>query len=218
MTTTLGSPARMRGPALDLGTITALVAAAVAFNAGGLLHPSDSDSEGKVAQLHDMLLDGAWYPSHLGLLASFALFTLGFARRSGCLESTPATRRTVRAMTVVSALTTAAMVPHRLAPLGAASIADGRPNALSGFMTIDETLVDAPWALGLGLLALVAGIAGDLGNRVTAVVGVVGGTSFAAAAVTIPFSDALDGLFAVGGTGITLWAIGVASVGAWRRR
>jgi hypothetical protein len=46
----------------------------------------------------------------------------------------------------------------------------------------------------------------------------IGGISFAAAAVTIPFTDALDGLFAVGGMGITLWALGVAAVGAWRRR
>jgi hypothetical protein len=121
-------------------------------------------------------------------------------------------------MAVISTLTTAAMVPHLLAPLGADSLADGRSNALSVFMTIDETLAAAPWALGVALLALMAGVAGDLGNRVTAVVGVVGGVSFAAAAVTIPFTDALDELFPVGGMGITLWALGVAAVGAWRRR
>ena len=110
------------------------------------------------------------------------------------------------------------MVPHLLAPLGADSIADGRSNALSVFMTIDETLANAPWALGVALLALVAGVSGDLGNRMTAVVGVVGGLSFAAAAVTIPFTDALDGLFPVGGMGVTLWALSVAGVGLWRRR
>jgi hypothetical protein len=121
-------------------------------------------------------------------------------------------------MAVVSALTTIAMVPHVLAPLGADSIADGHPNAFSVFMTIDETLVNAPWALGVALLALVAGVTNDLGNRWTAVAGMVGGVSFAAAAVAIPFTDALDGLFAVGGTGITLWALSVAGVGAWRRR
>jgi len=85
-------------------------------------------------------------------------------------------------------------------------------------MTVDETLADAPWALGVALLALVAGVAGDLGNRVTAIVGVIGGVSFAAAAVTIPFTDMLDGLFPVGGMGITLWALSVVAVGAWRRR
>ena len=121
-------------------------------------------------------------------------------------------------MTVVSTLTTAAMVPHLLAPLGADSLADGRLNALSVFMTIDETLSSAPWALGVALLALVSGVAGDLGNRETAVVGVVGGVSFAAAAASIPFTDALDGLFAVGGMGITIWALSVAGVAAWRRR
>lgn len=218
MTTTLDSPARSHRLALDGGTIAALAGAAVAFNVGGALHPNDSGTGDKVAQLHDMLLNSTWYPSHLGLLASFGLFTVAFLRLRGRLELAPVTRRIVRVMAVVSALTTAAMVPHLLAPLGADSIADGRSNALSVFMTIDETLADAPWALGVALLALVAGVAGDLGNRVTAVAGVVGGVSFATAAVTIPFTDALDGLFPVGGMGVTLWALGVVAVGAWRRR
>jgi hypothetical protein len=218
MATTLDSTARSRRLALDGGTLAALLGAAVALNLGGALHPNDSGTGNKIAQLHDMLLHSAWYPSHLGLLASFGLFTVAFARLSGRLELAPVTRRIVRVMAVFSTLTTAAMVPHLLAPLGADSLADGRSNALSVFMTIDETLADAPWALGVALLALVAGVAGDLGNRVTAVVGVVGGVSFAAAAVTIPFTDALDELFPVGGMGITLWALGVAGMGAWRRR
>jgi hypothetical protein len=218
MTTTLDSPARSRRLALDGGTIAALAGAAVAFNVGGALHPNDSGTGDKVAQLHDMLLNSTWYPSHLGLLASFGLFTVAFLRLPGRLELAPVTRRIVRVMAVVSALTTAAMVPHLLAPLGADSIADGRPNALSVLMTLIETLAAAPWALGVALLALVAGVAGDLGNRATAVAGVVGGVSFAAAAATIPFTDALDGLFPVGGMGVTLWALGVVAVGAWRRR
>ena len=218
MTTTLESTASSRRLALDGGTIAALLGAAVAFNVGGALHPNDGGTGDKVAQLHHMLLHSAWYPSHLGLLASFGLFTVAFARLPGRLQLAPVTRRIVRVMTVVSALTTAAMVPHLLAPLAADSLADGRSNALSVFMTINETLAAAPWALGVALLALMAGVAGDLGNRVTAVVGVVGGVSFAAAAVTIPFTDALDDLFPVGGMGITLWALGVAAVGAWRRR
>jgi hypothetical protein len=217
MTTRLDPLARTCPVVLDGGTISALVGAAVAFNIGGALHPDDSGSGGKVAQLHDMLLRGTWYPSHVGLLASFALFTVCFQRLGGRLELAPATRRTVRVVAVISALTTVAMVPHLLAPLGASSIADGQSNALSVFMTIDETLANAPWALGVASLAVIAGVAGDLGNRVTAVAGVVGGVSFAAAAITIPFTDALDGLFPVGGMGITLWALGVAGVGAWRR-
>lgn len=218
MTTTLDSPARSRRLALDGGTIAAFAGAAVAFNVGGTLHPNDSGTGGKVAQLHDMLLDSTWYPAHLGLLASLGLFTVAFLRLPGRFELAPVTRRLVRVMAVVSALTTAAMVPHLLAPLGADSIADGHSNAFSVFMTIDETLVDAPWALGIALLALLAGVSGDLGNPVIAVAGVVGGVSFAAAAVSIPFTDALDGLFAVGGMGMTIWALSVAGVGGWRRR
>jgi len=217
-TTTLDSPVRSRPLALDRGTLAYLTAAAVAFNVGGALHPNDDGTGNKVAQLHDMLLRPTWYPSHLGLLVSFGLFTAAFVRMPRRLDLAPLTRRTIRVMAVVSALTTAAMVPHLLAALGADSIADGRSNALSVFMTLDETLADAPWALGIALLALVAGVTKDLGNRMTAVIGVVGGLSFAAAAVTIPFTDTLDRLFAVGGTGITLWTLTVVAVGAWRRR
>lgn len=217
-TTALDSPARSRRLVLDALTSAALVGAAVAFNLGGALHPNDGGTGNKVAQLHDMLIHSTWWPSHLGLLASFALFTVSFLRLAERLEVAPVTRRIIRVMAMLSALTTVAMVPHLLAPLGADSITDGQSSALSVFMTIDETLVDAPWAIGVALLALVAGITGDLGNRVTAVVGMVGGASFAAAAVTIPFTDALDALFAVGGMGVTLWTFGVVAVGAWRRR
>ncbi|MFK4083577.1 hypothetical protein ACI2LF_05670 [Kribbella sp. NPDC020789] len=217
MITTLDSPARSRRPVLDGGTTAALAGAAVMFNLGGALHPNDGGTGNKVTQLHHMLIQSSWYPSHLGLLASFGLFTVAFLRLQRRLEPASVTRRVIRVTTVVSALTTAAMVPHLLAPLGADSIADGQSGALSVFMTIDETLADAPWALGISLLAVVAGVTGTLGNRVTAVLGAVGGTGFAAAAVTIPFTDALDGLFAVGGMGITLWALGVVAVSMWRR-
>jgi hypothetical protein len=218
MTTTLDSSTRRRRSALTGASGTALVAAAVAFNLGGALHPNDSGTGDKVAQLHDMLVRDTWYASHAFLLASFGLFTVVFLLLRGRPELGPATRRLVRVMTLVSALTTVLMGPHLLAPLGADSIADGRANALSVFMTIDETLADAPWALGIALLALVGGVAGDLGNRVTALFGVVGGIGFAAAAVTIPFTDTFDGLFPVGGMGITLWALGLVAVAAWRRR
>lgn len=215
--TTLDSAARSRRLTLDGGTIAALTGAAVTFNLGGALHPNDDGTGTKVVQLHHMLLQGSWYPSHLCLLASFGLFAIAFLRLQRRPGQEPVTRRLVRVMAVVSALTTVAMVPHLLAPLGAGSIADGQSSALSVFMAIDETLVDAPWALGISLLALVAGMTGNLGNRVTAIVGTAGGLGFAAAAVTIPFTDALDGLFAAGGTAITLWVLGVVAVGAWRR-
>ena len=218
MTSTLDPLVRTRRPALDVVTAATFVAAAVAFNLGGALHPNDDGTGNKVVQLHDMIQRGVWWPAHAALLASFALFTVALARLRRRADLTDRVHTAVRVMVVVSALTTLAMVPHLLAPLGADSIADGRTHPLSVFMTIDETLADAPWALGIAVLAVVAGVAGDLGNRLTALVGVVGGVGFAAAAVTIPFTDALDGLFPVGGAGITLWALAVALVGWWRRR
>lgn len=217
MSDTLHSPGQSRHRTLDAGTAVTLASAAVAFNVGGALHPNDGGASNKVTQLHDMLLQGAWWPSHLGLLASFGLFALGFLRLQRRAELAPTTRRIVRVMALVSLLTTAAMIPHLLAPLGADTIADGESSALSMFMAVDETLVNAPWAFGIALLAAVGGITSSLGNRVTAVLGMVGGASFAIAAISIPFTDALDTLFAVGGMGITLWTLGVVGVGMWQR-
>jgi len=218
MTTTLDSSMLRHPSALTGPSSAALVGAAVAFNLGGALHPEDNGTGDKIAQLHDMLVHDTWYASHAFLLVSFVLFTVAFWLLRDRPELGSATRRTVRVMTLVSAMTTLLMVPHLLAPLGADSIADGRANALSIFMTIDETLADAPWAVGIALLALVGAVAEDLGNRVTGLFGVVGGLSFAAAAVTIPFTDTFDGLFPVGGMGITLWAFGLVAVAAWRRQ
>lgn len=218
MSIDLDAPPVSQRLALDAVTAAALSGAALAFNLGGALHPNDAGSGNKVAQLHDMLLRDAWWPSHLGLLVSFGLFTAAFLRLGQHRELTATVRRVLRGMGWISALTTAAMVPHLFAPLGAHSIADGESNALSVFMTVNETLANAPWAVGLAVLALVTGTAGVLGNRATAVVGMIGGVSFATAAVTIPFTDALDALFAVGGMGITLWTLAVVAVGLHRRR
>ena len=218
MTSTLSTPGSDTRRRLESTTAALVVAAAIAFNAGGAMHPNDDGHGDKIEQLHSMLLQGTWYPSHLLLLVSFALFTVALhrVRRAGGLSS--ATASLLRWIVPLSAVTTALMVPHALAATGASSLADGRSNALSAFMTVDETLADAPWALAIAVLALVAGAAHDLGNKITAVIGVVGGTCFALAAVTIPFSDVFDALFAVGGAGITLWALGVAVVGVRRRQ
>lgn len=201
--------------ALPFRTAALFAAGAVAFNVGGALHPNDDGRGDKAQQLHDMLLKSTWYPAHVGLLLSFALFTLAFAACRRLPLSHP-TRRVLRGLTVVSAVTTVAMVPHLLAPLGADHVVS-RHSPMTVFMTIDETLVDAPWALGVAVLAVVAGLAADLGNRISAVLGLVGGVCFALAAVTIPFVDTFDGLFPVGGMGITLWALSVALVGLLRR-
>ena len=203
---------------LDAATAALFVGAAIAFNAGGALHPNDDGHGDQVEQLHSMLLQSTWYPSHLLLLLSFGLFTVALHRVRRTVGVSSQTSAMLRWIVPLSALTTVLMVPHALAAMGASSLADGRSNALSAFMTVDETLADAPWALAIAVLALVAGAAHDLGNRITAVLGVVGGASFALAAVTIPFADTFDTLFAVGGAGITLWALAVAAVGVRRHR
>ena len=61
-----GGLSRLAGPLLVLG--------GGAFFVGGVTHPRDGGNGNKVQQLHDMLVDSSWYPSHAALLAAMALF------------------------------------------------------------------------------------------------------------------------------------------------
>ena len=64
---------------LNRFTGVSFVAAGVVFLAGGAMHPSDSGTGSKVEQLHEMLVDANWYPSHALLAVAIALFTVGIA-------------------------------------------------------------------------------------------------------------------------------------------
>lgn len=189
---------RLAGPSLVLGGI--------AFFVGGVTHPSDSGHGNKVQQLHDMLVDSSWYPSHAMLLAAMALFATGiFAlRRRPDLAS--GMERLLRFVFVIACIATVSMAVHLLAALDASSLTDGKQSLVSVVQTVNETIVDAAWGLALAALAVAGGVTRTVGNRITIAFGVVGGVAFALASGTIPFTDAFDPLFAVGSL-LSVWAI-----------
>jgi hypothetical protein len=199
--------ARLAGPSLVLGGI--------AFFIGGVTHPSGNGQGNKVQQLHEMLLDSSWYPSHAVLLAAMALFATGFLalRRRGGLN--PGVESLLRFVFVIACIATVSMAVHLFAALDAASVADGKPSLVSRVQTVNETVVDASWGLAVGALAVAGGLTRTIGNRMTMVFGLVGGLAFALASGTIAFTDALDPLFAVGSL-LSVWAIAVG-VKALRR-
>jgi hypothetical protein len=186
------------GLSLALGGVT--------FTAGGATHPSDSGEGNKVEQLHDMLVDGAWYPSHALLVVSMALFAVGILalRRRTDLDQTMT--RLLRVVGVIAIVATIGMTVHLLEAINADSLADGEANAYSVLQTLNEIFVDATWGLALMALAVVGGATRAVGNRITLVLGLVGGACFALASATIPFTDRFDGLFPVA-TLLGIWAV-----------
>jgi hypothetical protein len=193
-----------------------LLLAGVTFVAGGALHPADGGEGSKVQQLHDMLVDPAWYPSHALMLVALA----GFAAAVLVLwvegVADPRMARLTGVVAVVAVLGVVGMTLHLFAATGADALADGQETWLYHLQTWNETVVDAVWALGMTALAVAGGLTRSLGNRVTAAVGLVGGLAFGLASATIAFTDLFDGLFPVGSL-LGVWAV-VTGVLVARRR
>jgi hypothetical protein len=190
--------ARLAGPSLAVGGI--------AFFVGGVTHPSDSGNGNKVQQLHEMLVDSGWYPSHALLLAAMALFATGILALRRRRDLAPGTERVLKAVFVIACIATVSMALHLFAALDAKSLADGKQSLVSRAQTINETVVDASWGLALATLAVVGGLTGSVGNRLTMPLGLVGGLAFALASATIPYTDTFDPLFKIGSL-LSVWAI-----------
>jgi hypothetical protein len=199
---------RVSGICLVLGGIT--------FIAGGGAHPGDSGEGNKVQQLHEMLVQPSWYPSHALLLLSMGLFAAGVfatSRRSGLSKSMATATRVVAG---IGALAAVGMAAHLFAALEADTLAAGQPTTISTMQTWNETIIDTLWALSIALLAVAGGLTRTVGNRITLTLGLVGGLAFALASVTIAFTDRFDPLFPVGSL-IDVWAAAVGVMALTRK-
>ena len=193
-----GGLPRLAGPLLVLG--------GGAFFVGGVTHPRDGGNGNKVQQLHDMLADSSWYPSHAVLLAAMALFAAGILAVRHRGDLTPGLERLLKFVFVIACIATVAMAIHLFAALDAESLADGKQSLLSRVQTLNETVIDATWGLAVATLAVVGGLTRSVGNRITIPFGLVGGLAFALASATIPYTDTFDSLFKVGSL-LSIWAI-----------
>ena len=183
-----------------------LVLGGVAFFVGGVTHPRDDGEGNKVQQLHDMLVDSSWYPSHAVLLAAMALFAIGILAVRHRRDLTPGVERLLKVVFIIACIATVAMTIHLFAALEAQSLADGKQSLVSRVQTVNETVIDAAWGLAVATLAVVGGLTRSVGNRITITFGLVGGLAFALASATIPYTDTFDSLFKVGSL-LSIWAI-----------
>jgi hypothetical protein len=200
--------ARSTNTRLNLVSGGCLVLGGITFIAGGATHPSGNGEGNKTQQLHEMLVHPSWYPSHLLLLLSMGLFAAGIFALSRLDDLDERMARATRVVAAVGVLATAGMAVHLFAALGADSLADGRPTTVSTLQTWNETIVNTLWALSIVYLAVVGGLSRTVGNRVTLVLGVVGGLAYGLASATIAFTDTFDALFPVGSL-LGLWAVAV---------
>lgn len=199
---------RLAGPSLVLG--------GVAFFLGGVTHPSDSGEGNKVQQLHEMLVDPSWYPSHALLLAAMAFFAVGIFALRQRRDLSMGMERLLQVVFVIACVATLAMAVHLFAAIGADSLADGKHSLVSRLQTVNETIVDTAWGLALATLAVAGGLTRTVGNRLTIPFGLVGGLAFALASATIAFADTFDSLFKLGSL-LSIWAILVGSLAIRRR-
>ena len=204
------APARSR---VDRAARALLLLGGIAFVVGGALHPKDDSSDGtKLEQLHDMLVDPLWYPSHAVFVASMALIAAGVVaiRQRGDLRGGMA--RLVTAVAAISVVATLAMLVHLFVAAEAEAIEGGRTTVLIQFHTWNETIVNPLWGLAIAALATAGGLTRTVGNRITLVLGLVGGLAFALATATIAFTDLFDPLFPVS-SAIGVWAAAVGVIG-----
>lgn len=193
-----GAQLRIAGPAFVL--------AGIAFLIGGATHPTDSGEGNKVLQLHEMLVDPSWYPSHALLLVAMALFATGIFAYRQRRALTPGMATVLKYAFVIACIVTVSMTVHLFAALGADSLAEGEHSLMSRVQTVNEIVVQGVWALSIAALAFLGGLTRTVGNRLTIPFGLVGGVAFAIASATVPYTDTFDSLFKVGSL-IAVWAI-----------
>ena len=205
---------RIRRPDPTAGAC--LIVGGVTFFAGGALHPGDSGTGTKVNQLHDMLTDAMWYPSHALVLIAMAAFALAILRirLRGGHDGVMAT--VTRVVSVIAVVAVVGMAVHLFSALGAEGIADGNQTFASHLQAVNETIVGASWGLGIAALAVVGGLTRTLGNPVTLALGLVGGLAFALASATIAYTDRFDGLFPLASL-IGIWGVVVGLTVLLRR-
>lgn len=186
-----------------------LLAGGAIFFIGGSMHPKeDPPGVSTKEHLRVMFEDRAWYPSHLIVLAGIALIAISLVLlvHGRTLIAAPSAQRTAVIAMVASVLGTFGMFLHLIAATEADKIVAHQSTPIIDVNGIVETFTVPFFGFSIAALAIVGAVTRTLGNRVTAVLGVLGGVGFGLAGATILFTDRLDFLFPAA-AGIGLWSI-----------
>ncbi len=186
-----------------------LLAGGVIFFVGGSMHPKE-DPQGVTVKehLHAMYVDPHWYPAHALLLLGTILITaaLIILARSRVLAAVPRAQTAATVAAVAAVLGTLETLLHLVAATDADRIVRHQATPFSDILGVVETVAGPVFGFSIAALAMIGGITRTLGNRVTAVLGVVGGVAYGIATATILITSTTDFLFPLS-SGIGLWAV-----------
>ena len=186
-----------------------LLAGGVIFFVGGSMHPKE-DPPGVTVKEHllSMYVDPLWYPAHALLLLGTALIAAALVVlvRARILAAVPRAHTVGTVAAVAAVLGTLETLLHLVAAVDADRIADHDATPLTDILGVVETVAGPVFGFSIAALAVVGALTRTLGNRVTAVLGVVGGVAYGIATATILFTDKTDFLFPVS-AGIGLWTV-----------
>jgi hypothetical protein len=197
----------------------ALLAGGALFLVGGSMHP-DEDLPGAPMseQLRVMYEDPAWYPAHVLLIAGTAFMTVSLIAlvRGRGLSAFPRTHVTAVVAAIAGAFATVGMVLHLVSATEIDEIVARQSTPISDVHLIMDTVTVPAFGFSMAALAVVGAMTRTLGNRVTAVPGVIGGVGYGLAGGTAMFTPVFDFLFPTA-AGIALWAL-AAGIGLLLRR
>lgn len=194
-----------------------LLAGGAAFFIGGSMHPGD-DPPGLTLKehLHLLYTDPAWFPAHSVLLVGMVLMAAALVAlvRNGTFAD-PRVQKIGTVAAGAAVLGASAMLLHLVEGFEADRIAAGQATPITDVQLVVESFTVPAFGFAIAALALIGASTRTIGNRVVAVLAVVGGIGYGLAGGTLLFTDALNFLFPAAG-GIGLWAV-AAGIGLLRR-
>jgi hypothetical protein len=202
-------------------TAWSLAVGGALFVVGGSMHPTEDRPDLSMAQqLKVMYEDPAWYPGHVAMFVGMVLITVALAAlvRDPRIAGVPRARKATLVTAAASALATVGALLHVVAATDADRIGhhDSLP-PLSGTYLVLETISVPIFAFGVAALAVIGALTRTLGNRFTAVFGVVGGVGYGLAGGTAIVTPVFDFLFPTA-IGVGLWTVAVGIGLLLRRR
>lgn len=191
-----------------------LLAGGVLFLAGGPLHPKEDPPGVSVKEhLRVMYEDPAWFAAHAVLLAGMVLIAVGLVglARTRALAAEPRAHTAAVVAAFAAAVGAPAMLLHLVAAADADRLAAGAATPLTDVQVVVETITVPLFGFAVAALAVLGAATRTIGNRVTAVLGALGGIGYGLAGATFLVTDAFDPLFPAA-AGIAIWT-GAAGLG-----
>lgn len=172
---------------IAMGAGSWLTASGVAFLVGAVIHPHAPEARDMAEVAYTQTGQIVWWPAHLALLFSYILFAVFLFNLSRVRELPSQLRHVLNWALPVAAFCVLAMLVHLLLPLGRESVSNSQQGWALWAKDIVES-ADAAWALCVAAVAWSFGRAHVVGNRLTAVLGAVGGLGFAVFSFAVPLT------------------------------